>query len=249
MTIPASIAPGKYVLRHEMIALHSAGDANGAQNYPQCLNIEVTSDGTETPAGEPATSFYKADDAGIKVGIYNAPLSYEIPGPALYGDGGFSSSPSKPSGSAAPSSPASATSSAAAVSSTQAPYSNTTSIASSSYAAAPTTTAATSAAAEETYAPSTTAQASATATEAAPTGEPTFFTEAPTATSSTSAAYASATAAPSAAPSSGSGSSYGSKPEKDLPEGFTVTDLQQWVAYLIKQGWSNSRNHARDFRV
>ena len=35
ITIPAKIAPGPYVLRHEMIALHSANNANGAQNYPQ----------------------------------------------------------------------------------------------------------------------------------------------------------------------------------------------------------------------
>ena len=33
--IPTSIAPGNYVLRHEIIALHSAGTADGAQNYPQ----------------------------------------------------------------------------------------------------------------------------------------------------------------------------------------------------------------------
>ena len=31
VTIPESIAPGNYVLRHEIIALHSAGSADGAQ--------------------------------------------------------------------------------------------------------------------------------------------------------------------------------------------------------------------------
>ena len=36
VTVPSSIAPGQYVLRHEIIALHSAGQANGAQNYPKC---------------------------------------------------------------------------------------------------------------------------------------------------------------------------------------------------------------------
>jgi cellulase len=35
VTIPTSIAAGQYVLRHEIIALHSAGQADGAQNYPQ----------------------------------------------------------------------------------------------------------------------------------------------------------------------------------------------------------------------
>lgn len=32
--IPSSIAAGSYVLRHELIGLHSAGSQNGAQNYP-----------------------------------------------------------------------------------------------------------------------------------------------------------------------------------------------------------------------
>ena len=36
VTIPSSIAPGQYVLRHEILALHSAGQADGAQNYPKC---------------------------------------------------------------------------------------------------------------------------------------------------------------------------------------------------------------------
>jgi cellulase len=33
--IPASLAAGSYVLRHEIIGLHSAGSPNGAQAYPQ----------------------------------------------------------------------------------------------------------------------------------------------------------------------------------------------------------------------
>jgi cellulase len=36
VTVPESIASGQYVLRHEIIALHSAGQVNGAQNYPKC---------------------------------------------------------------------------------------------------------------------------------------------------------------------------------------------------------------------
>lgn len=33
--VPSSLASGSYVLRHEIIGLHSAGNPNGAQNYPQ----------------------------------------------------------------------------------------------------------------------------------------------------------------------------------------------------------------------
>lgn len=43
----------------------------------------MTGGGDELPAGTPATSLYKPDDAGIKVNIYQSLSSYEIPGPAL----------------------------------------------------------------------------------------------------------------------------------------------------------------------
>lgn len=44
-TMSEAIADGNYVLRHELIALHSAGQTNGAQNYVQCVNIKVTGGG------------------------------------------------------------------------------------------------------------------------------------------------------------------------------------------------------------
>ncbi|GKT41274.1 endoglucanase-4 [Colletotrichum spaethianum] len=47
--IPPNIAPGHYVLRHDIIALHSAGQQNGAQSYPQCINLEITGEGTYNP--------------------------------------------------------------------------------------------------------------------------------------------------------------------------------------------------------
>ncbi|KAL3421241.1 endo-1,4-beta-glucanase [Phlyctema vagabunda] len=84
VTIPASIAPGNYVLRHEIIALHAAGSANGAQDYPQCVNLAISGSGTATPTGTLATSFYTASDPGILFDIYSTHTSYPIPGPALY---------------------------------------------------------------------------------------------------------------------------------------------------------------------
>ncbi|KAK3381503.1 glycosyl hydrolase family 61-domain-containing protein [Podospora didyma] len=81
--IPPTIAPGFYVLRHEIIALHSAGQANGAQNYPQCFNLQVTGGGSASPAGVKGQSLYTANDAGILVNIYQALTSYKVPGPAL----------------------------------------------------------------------------------------------------------------------------------------------------------------------
>lgn len=84
-TIPKDIAPGEYVLRHEVIALHEAGQVGGAQNYPQCVNLVVSGDGTATPTGVKGTELYKPTDAGIVVNIYQKlGDNYTIPGPPLY---------------------------------------------------------------------------------------------------------------------------------------------------------------------
>ncbi|KAK8026286.1 hypothetical protein PG990_004109 [Apiospora arundinis] len=82
-TIPATLKAGNYVLRHEIIALHAGGQENGAQNYPQCINLEVSGSGSELPTGTPATKLYTATDAGIKFDIYKKLDSYPIPGPKL----------------------------------------------------------------------------------------------------------------------------------------------------------------------
>ncbi|KAJ5578112.1 uncharacterized protein N7459_007076 [Penicillium hispanicum] len=84
VTIPSSIEAGNYVLRHEIIALHSAEETNGAQNYPQCLNLEVTGGGSDSPTGTLGTSLYKDTDPGILINIYQSLSTYDIPGPALY---------------------------------------------------------------------------------------------------------------------------------------------------------------------
>jgi hypothetical protein len=81
-----TIAPGNYVVRHEIIALHAASQANGAQNYPFCFNLAISGNGTAKPAGVLATSFYKATDPGV---LYNLNITppvppYTIPGPPVY---------------------------------------------------------------------------------------------------------------------------------------------------------------------
>ncbi|RDW76668.1 lytic polysaccharide monooxygenase auxiliary activity family 9 protein [Aspergillus mulundensis] len=97
VTIPSSLAAGGYVLRHEIIALHSAGSENGAQNYPQCVNLDVTGGGSASPSGTLGTELYTPTDAGILVNIYQTLDSYEIPGPALW-DGASSGSGNSGSG-------------------------------------------------------------------------------------------------------------------------------------------------------
>lgn len=40
--IPANIVPGKYLLRHENLALHGASNIGGAQFYPVCIQLNGT---------------------------------------------------------------------------------------------------------------------------------------------------------------------------------------------------------------
>ncbi|KAK2599223.1 hypothetical protein N8I77_010993 [Diaporthe amygdali] len=79
--IPSTLAAGNYVLRHEIIALHSAENSDGAQNYPQCFNLAITGTGSLQPSGTLGEALYKESDAGILVNIYNSLSTYDIPGP------------------------------------------------------------------------------------------------------------------------------------------------------------------------
>jgi lytic cellulose monooxygenase (C1-hydroxylating) len=91
--IPPTLAPGAYVLRHELIALHYAYQDDGAQNYPQCFNLWVlppktastsTKQLTLDPAdGAVATEMYHADDPGIDIDIFTSRTTYVIPGPTV----------------------------------------------------------------------------------------------------------------------------------------------------------------------
>lgn len=84
-TIPRNLKAGDYVIRHEIIALHGAGSDNGAQAYPQCLNIRVGGSGSVSPSGGVAgSSLYKRTDPGILFNLYTSYTSYPYPGPALW---------------------------------------------------------------------------------------------------------------------------------------------------------------------
>ena len=107
VAVPSSIAAGNYVMRHEIIALHSAGNENGAQNYAQCINLKVTGGGSDKPEGTLGTALYTATDPGILVSIYETIDNYKIPGPALFEAG--SSSGDKPPTATTPEKPATTT--------------------------------------------------------------------------------------------------------------------------------------------
>ncbi|VDB82842.1 unnamed protein product [Peniophora sp. CBMAI 1063] len=84
-TVPATLKPGQYIIRHEIIALHAAFVYPGAQFYPSCIQVEVTGSGTAFP-----TSFvsfpgaYTPDTPGIVYDAYTNTSAYPIPGPAVW---------------------------------------------------------------------------------------------------------------------------------------------------------------------
>ncbi|KAI2629978.1 glycoside hydrolase family 61 protein [Hypoxylon sp. NC1633] len=80
--IPQQIQPGFYVLRTEIIALHNASNEIGAQNYPQCINLQVTGDGTNVPSGFLGSELYDPEDPSMHLDISGGVSSYKIPGPA-----------------------------------------------------------------------------------------------------------------------------------------------------------------------
>lgn len=87
-TIPATLAPGNYLLRHELIAIHTS---NAPQWYPECAQLVVTGSGTATPSASYLAAIpgvYSMSDPEINIDIYsnaNADVTtYTIPGPAVW---------------------------------------------------------------------------------------------------------------------------------------------------------------------
>lgn len=257
VTIPSDIAPGNYVLRHEIIALHSAGEVGGAQNYPQCVNLEVTGSGTAAPAGVLGTALYTDQDPGILVNIYQSLSAYIVPGPTLY-SGAISASQTgaAPVATSAPASSVASqvTSSAAgvitsapsisgfptlAVSNSGAPYLNTTSTKKSACKAKSSSTPTITSVPTNVAAVST---SSVEETFAASVTIPTVLVES-TGTVSIPAATFTSTAPESTSTADAAA----------MPAGTTLSDLLSWVSNFYNKfkgtaytGNTVARRHARD---
>lgn len=106
VTIPSDIAPGNYLLRGEVLALHNGYALDGVQPYVGCVELTISGSGSANPAGVAFPGAYVDTDPGLLFNIYQAFTSYPIPGPALYKSGSSSSSSSS-SGSSATSAPTS----------------------------------------------------------------------------------------------------------------------------------------------
>ncbi|KAF2011244.1 lytic polysaccharide monooxygenase [Aaosphaeria arxii CBS 175.79] len=84
-TIPSSLAPGNYLIRHELLALHQA---KTPQFYAECAQLEVSGSGSAQPGGEYLANipgYAPQSDPGITVDTYsNAITEYTTPGPRVW---------------------------------------------------------------------------------------------------------------------------------------------------------------------
>ncbi|KAF2157269.1 lytic polysaccharide monooxygenase [Myriangium duriaei CBS 260.36] len=245
-TIPASLAPGNYVARHETIALHSAGTADGAQIYPQCINLKITGSGTEQPSGVLGTALYNTNSPGMIFNLYNNTQTYTVPGPdvpAAFSANSGAGMGSKGSSGSTPTSSGSGSSSTAAPTSSSSPITT-------APAATPSAT--------------TTAQAQTTTSAAASVDTLTsvVMQTQTTMDCATVTVHASGTSAvpttivtsvrPASAPTGTSGSGSGSATSaagshQPLPSGTNLKDLVSWLDAVLDDyyGASNARKARR----
>lgn len=84
-TIPQTLAPGNYLIRHELLALHQA---NTPQFYAECAQLVVTGSGTASPSGSflaKIPGYAPQSDPGIMVDTYGSKATtYTPPGPAVW---------------------------------------------------------------------------------------------------------------------------------------------------------------------
>ncbi|KAK4111745.1 lytic polysaccharide monooxygenase [Canariomyces notabilis] len=88
VTIPATLRPGLYMIRHEILSIHID---NRPQFYPECAHLNITGDGDAFPPAEYLLRFpgaYDKDDPSIKIDIYSEEnmhtTNYTIPGGPIW---------------------------------------------------------------------------------------------------------------------------------------------------------------------
>ncbi|KAF2182583.1 lytic polysaccharide monooxygenase [Zopfia rhizophila CBS 207.26] len=86
--IPKDLEPGNYLIRHEIISLHSA---NKPQWYPECAHLEVKGSGTKFPGKEfmaKIPGVYSMNQPEINIDIYSLEVAnkttYKVPGPPVW---------------------------------------------------------------------------------------------------------------------------------------------------------------------
>ncbi|KAG5643430.1 hypothetical protein DXG03_000938 [Asterophora parasitica] len=86
VTIPKTIAPGNYLIRHEIIGLHLANEFNGAEFYPSCAQLHIGGSQTGKPTASELVSLpgaYSNNDPGIFYKAIFDSAPYTFPGPKV----------------------------------------------------------------------------------------------------------------------------------------------------------------------
>jgi len=85
-TLPKDLPNGNYMLRHELLAIHTS---NAPQFYMECAQVTITGGGSGSPG--PTVKFpggYSATDPSIDIDVYSAAnqvnTNYVIPGPTVW---------------------------------------------------------------------------------------------------------------------------------------------------------------------
>lgn len=85
--IPPTLAPGNYLIRHEIMGLHLATSMGGAEFYAGCAQLKVGGSQTGTPASNELVSLpgaYKDSDPGIfDPSVFDTKAPYTFPGPVV----------------------------------------------------------------------------------------------------------------------------------------------------------------------
>jgi len=98
-TIPAGLASGEYLVRYEIVALHSAGQP---QYYPGCVQVNVKNGGADKPSASDLTTFPGMYDGFKWPDIWTDSLTgFAVAGPKIvsFADGGSPNPSSTPSSS------------------------------------------------------------------------------------------------------------------------------------------------------
>jgi len=82
--LPSCIAPGDYLIRGEIIALHAASSYPGAQFYVECAQVKITGGGSKAPSTVSLPGAYAGSNPGITYNLYAGSTSYTAPGPSVF---------------------------------------------------------------------------------------------------------------------------------------------------------------------
>lgn len=83
--VPACLAPGEYLVRHEIIALSGCAKSGGCQFYPSCAQVTVTGSGTVVPSAGLVAFPGGYTFAAVKWDTNTQdPKNYVMPGPAVF---------------------------------------------------------------------------------------------------------------------------------------------------------------------